>query len=186
MPRCRQLPGTDLAGIAYAYHFDAGLYAKYLRRFCEANGVNRVEGIINQVIQCPESGFIQSVALQSGHVVEGDLFLDCSGFRGLLIEQALETGYEEWGHWLPCDRAMAVPTASAGDIRPYTRSIAHKAGWQWNIPLQHRTGNGHVYCSRYISDDEARKVLLDHVEGEPLGEPRNIPFKTGRREKQWN
>ena len=121
------------------------------------------------------------MALESGQVVEGDLFLDCSGFRGLLIEQALETGYEEWGHWLPCDRAMAVPTASTGEIRPsYTLNRA-QGGLAMEYPLQHRTGNGHVYCSRYISDDEAQKVLLDHVEGEPLAEPRNIPFKTGRR-----
>ncbi|MGA1073289.1 MAG: tryptophan halogenase family protein, partial [Pseudohongiellaceae bacterium] len=151
-----QLPGTELPGLSYAYHFDAGLYAKYLRGFCEMRGVDRVEGIINQVRQNAETGFIEAVVLESGEVVEGDLFLDCSGFRGLLIEQALETGYEEWGHWLPCDRAMAVPTVLTDEIRPYTRSIAHRAGWQWNIPLQHRTGNGHVYCSQYVSDDEAR------------------------------
>ena len=181
-----QLPGTELPGLSYAYHFDAGLYAKYLRGFCEMRGVDRVEGIINQVRQHVETGFIEAVVLESGEVVEGDLFLDCSGFRGLLIEQALETGYEEWGHWLPCDRAMAVPTVLTDEIRPYTRSIAHRAGWQWNIPLQHRTGNGHVYCSQYVSDDEAREVLLSHLEGEPLAEPRNIPFKTGRRKKQWN
>jgi len=181
-----QLPGTELPGLSYAYHFDAGLYAKYLRGFCEMRGVDRVEGIINQVRQNAETGFIEAVVLESGEVVEGDLFLDCSGFRGLLIEQALETGYEEWGHWLPCDRAMAVPTVLTDEIRPYTRSIAHRAGWQWNIPLQHRTGNGHVYCSQYVSDDEAREVLLSHLEGEPLAEPRNIPFQTGRRKKQWN
>ena len=181
-----QLPGTELPGLSYAYHFDAGLYAKYLRGFCEMRGVDRVEGIINQVRQTAETGSIEAVVLESGEVVEGDLFLDCSGFRGLLIEQALETGYEEWGHWLPCDRAMAVPTVLTDEIRPYTRSIAHRAGWQWNIPLQHRTGNGHVYCSQYVSDDEAREVLLSHLEGEPLAEPRNIPFKTGRRKKQWN
>jgi len=181
-----QLPGTELPGLSYAYHFDAGLYAKYLRGFCEMRGVDRVEGIINQVRQNAETGFIEAVVLESGEVVEGDLFLDCSGFRGLLIEQALETGYEEWGHWLPCDRAMAVPTVLTDEIRPYTRSIAHRAGWQWNIPLQHRTGNGHVYCSQYVSDDEAREVLLSHLESEPLAEPRNIPFQTGRRKKQWN
>lgn len=181
-----QLPGTELPGLSYAYHFDAGLYAKYLRGFCEERGVRRVEGIINQVRRHSETGFIEAVVLESGEVVEGDLFLDCSGFRGLLIEQALETGYEEWGHWLPCDKAMAVPTVLTDEIRPYTRSIAHRAGWQWNIPLQHRTGNGHVYCSQYVSDDEAREILLNHLEGEPLAEPRNIPFKTGRRKKQWN
>lgn len=180
------LPGTDMAGLSYAYHFDAGLYARYLRRFSEAKGVVRREGIIARTHLCPTSGYIESVEMESGERIEGDLFLDCSGFRGLLIEQALKTGYEEWGHWLPCDRAMAVPTASTGQIKPFTRSIAHKAGWQWNIPLQHRVGNGHVYCSDYVSDDEARETLLAHVEGEVLAEPRNIPFKTGRRNLQWN
>jgi tryptophan halogenase len=184
--KLNKLPGTDMAGINYAYHFDAGLYAKYLRRYCESRGVSRVEGIINHSSICPDTGYIQSIQLESGQVIEGDLFIDCSGFRGLLIEQALETGYESWSRWLPCDRAMALPTQSPERIRPYTRSIAHKAGWQWNIPLQHRTGNGHVYCSDYVSDDEARQILLDNLEGEPLGEPRNIPFKTGRRKLQWN
>jgi tryptophan halogenase len=181
-----QIPGTQLPGISYAYHFDAGLYARYLRKFCEANGVKRVEGIIERAHLSPDTGFITSVELESGARIEGDLFLDCSGFRGLLIEQTLKTGYEDWTHWLPCDRALAMPSSSTGDIKPYTRSIAHNAGWQWNIPLQHRTGNGHVYCSRYVSDDEAAATLLANVDGEPLADPRSIPFKTGRRLKQWN
>jgi tryptophan halogenase len=184
--KVNQIPGTQLPGLSYAYHFDAGLYAGYLRQFSEARGVERIEGIISRTHLCTETGYIESVELQSGQRIEGDLFLDCSGFRGLLIEQALQTGYEDWTHWLPCDRALAMPTASAGEIKPYTRSIAHKAGWQWNIPLQHRTGNGHVYCSQYLSDDEAAAILTEHVDGEPLAEPRSIPFKTGRRRKQWN
>lgn len=178
--------GTSDGGLPYAYHFDAGLYAKYLRGYCESQGVTRVEGIVDHSSTCSDTGFIKSLTLKSGKEIEGDLFLDCSGFRGLLIEQALQTGYEEWSHWLPCDRAVAVPSESTGPIRPYTRSIAHKAGWQWNIPLQHRTGNGHVYCSSYVSDDEACHTLLSHLEGPPLTEPRQIPFKTGRRKLQWN
>ena len=178
--------GNGDGGIPYAYHFDAGLYAKYLRGYCESQGVSRVEGIVAHSSICPDTGFIKSLTLKSGQEIQGDLFLDCSGFRGLLIEQALQTGYEEWSHWLPCDRAVAVPSESTGSIRPYTRSIAHTAGWQWNIPLQHRTGNGHVYCSSYVSDDEACNTLLSHLEGAPLAEPRQIPFKTGRRKLQWN
>lgn len=184
--KLNQIPGTQLPGISYAYHFDAGLYARYLRKYCERGGVTRVEGIIRRAHQHPDTGFIESVELESGQLIEGDLFIDCSGFRGLLIEQVLETGYEDWTHWLPCDRALAVPTETHGAIKPYTRSIAHTAGWQWNIPLQHRTGNGHVYCSAYMSDDEAASTLLQHVESKPLAEPKSIPFKTGRRRKQWN
>ena len=184
--KVKQISGTDLQGIAYAYHFDAGLYAKHLRKFSETRGVKRIEGKISNVNQCAHTDFITDVVLESGQKVEGDLFIDCSGFRGLLIEQALKTGYENWSHWLPCDRALAVPTKSVGQVKPYTRSIAHKAGWQWNIPLQHRTGNGHVYCSDYISDEEARETLLAHLESEPLAEPRSIPFVTGRRKLQWN
>ena len=175
--KLQQLPGTDLAGLSYAYHFDAGLYAKYLRKFCEARGVERVEGIINRVHQCSDTGFIQSVELESGTVVEGDLFLDCSGFRGLLIEQTLETGYEEWGHWLPCDRAMAVPTVSTGEIRPYTRSIAHTAGWQWNIPLQHRTGNGHVYCSTICPTMKRGRCCLIILRANRWRSPATFPSK---------
>ena len=178
--------GNGDGGLPYAYHFDAGLYAKYLRGYCESQGVSRIEGIIANSSICPDTGFIKSLTLESGKEIQGDLFLDCSGFRGLLIEQALQTGYEEWSHWLPCDRAVAVPSESTGSIRPYTRSIAHTAGWQWNIPLQHRTGNGHVYCSNYVSDDEACDTLLSHLDGAPLAEPRQIPFKTGRRKLQWN
>lgn len=177
---------TPLAEIAYAYHFDAGLYARYLRRYAETHGVKRTEGKIGRVVLRPHDGFVEAVVLESGVKVTGDLFIDCSGFRGLLIEEALHTGYEDWTHWLPCDRAWAVPCAKVGPPTPYTRSTARGAGWQWRIPLQHRTGNGHVYSSRYISDDEAAAVLLRHLDGEPLGTPRQLKFTTGRRKKFWS
>ena len=177
---------TPLADIAYAYHFDAGRYAQYLRRYAEARGVTRTEGKVRQTLLRPEDGFVDAVVLESGARIAGDLFLDCSGFRGLLIEEALHTGYEDWTHWLPCDRAWAVPCEKIGPPTPYTRSSARSAGWQWRIPLQHRTGNGHVYSSRYISDDEAAAVLLQHLDGRPLGDPRLLRFTTGRRKRFWN
>ncbi len=170
----------------YAYHLDASLYAKYLRSFSEKLGVQRIEGLVDTVSCHSETGFIESVTLASGQQIEGDLFIDCSGFRGLLIEQTLHTGYEDWSHWLPCDRAVAVQTKSMRPPVPYTRSIARSCGWQWQIPLQHRVGNGLVYCSRYLSDEDAKKTLLDNVEGELINEPRVIKFQTGRRLKQWN
>ena len=174
------------SGVDYAYHFDAGLYAAYLRQYSEARGVQRIEGMIDAVQTRSEDGFIQSVSLASGDTITGDIFIDCSGFRALLIEHTLHTGVEDWSHWLPCDRALAVQTESAGEPIPYTRSIAHQSGWQWRIPLQHRVGNGLVYCSRYLGDDEAKKLLLENLEGEPRTEPRLIKFKTGRALKQWN
>lgn len=180
------MPNSPLADIAYAFHFDAGLYAKYLRRQAEGRGVVRTEGLIERVEQRPEDGFIQAVIMSDGSRIEGDLFIDCSGFRGLLIEQTLKTGYEDWTHWLPCDRAMAVPCAHGGELTPYTRSTAHRAGWQWRIPLQHRIGNGHVYCSQYVSDDEAAAVLLSNLDGVPLADPRPLKFVTGKRHKTWN
>jgi tryptophan 7-halogenase len=185
---CRDepLPETPVRGLAYAYHFDAGLYAAYLRKFAEARGCKRIEGKVVETLLDGESGNVSAVKLESGDVVKGDLFVDCSGFRGLLIEDALNTGYEDWTHWLPCDRALAVPCASSAPLLPYTRSTAHKAGWQWRIPLQHRIGNGHVYCSSYISDDEAASILLNNLDGEPLADPKPIRFKTGRRNKFWN
>jgi tryptophan halogenase len=172
--------------INFAYHLDATRYAKYLRKMSEANGVKRVEGKIANVRQDADSGFITSLLLESGAVIEGDFFVDCTGFRGLLIEQTLKTGYEDWSHWLPCDRAIAVQTESVGPAVPYTQSVAHDAGWRWRIPLQHRVGNGLVYCSRYCSDDEARATLLSNVTGKTLIEPRVIKFQTGRRTKSWN
>src|SRR4029078_722750 len=155
---------TPLAAVAYAYHFDAGLYAKYLRRYAEARGVQRREGKIVETRLRPD-GFVDAVVLDNGAVVSGELFIDCSGFRGLLIEQALHTGYEDWTHWLPCDRALAVPCESVSPLTPYTRSTAHRPGWQWRIPLQHRTGNGHVFSSRHMSEDEATALLLANLDG---------------------
>ncbi|WP_298334570.1 tryptophan halogenase family protein [uncultured Erythrobacter sp.] len=170
----------------YAYHFDAGLYAAFLRRLSEARGVTRIEGRVTDVAQRAEDGFIESVTLDNGEVVGGELFIDCSGFRGLLIEGTLEAGYENWQRWLPCDRAVAVPCAKQEDITPYTRSTAKSAGWQWRIPLQHRTGNGYVHCSEYISEDEATSVLMGSLDGEPQADPRTLRFVTGCRRKFWD
>jgi len=174
------------APINYAYHLDASVYAKFLRGYSEKFGVRRVEGKIKEVRQNGESGFIESLVLESGQVVEGDLFIDCTGFRGLLIEQTLKTGYVDWNQWLPCDRAVAVQTESTGPAVPYTRAIAHEAGWRWRIPLQHRVGNGLVYCSAHMSDEQATEKLLREVEGRTIVQPRVIRFRTGRRREAWN
>jgi tryptophan halogenase len=176
----------NLPGISYAYHFDAGLYAQFLRRYSEKFGVQRIEGLINKVEVNERNGIVDAIVLENGQRIEGELFIDCSGMQGLLIEKTLNTGFEDWSHWLPCDRAMAVPCESVSPIPPYTRSIAHNAGWQWRIPLQHRIGNGIVYSSKHMSDEQAKQTLLDSLDGNPLAEPRIIPFKTGRRRKQWN
>ncbi|KGI78858.1 tryptophan halogenase family protein [Oleiagrimonas soli] len=178
-------PRQVLSTLDYAYQFDASLYAAFLRTYAERHGVRRSEGKVTEV-NLREDGFIADVALENGTRLEGDLFIDCSGFRGLLIEGALHAGYEDWRHWLPCDRAIAVPCAHGEAFAPYTRSTAHAAGWQWHIPLQHRVGNGHVYCSHYISDDEATATLMNHLEGEALGEPRLLRFVTGRRRRFWH
>ena len=177
---------SPLANIAYAYHFDAGLYAKFLRGYAEARGVRRTEGKVAQTLLRESDGFIEAIVLESGEKIAGDLFVDCSGFRGLLIEQALHTGYDDWTHWLPCDRAMAVPCGKVEAPTPYTRSTARAAGWQWRIPLQHRTGNGYVYSSKYISDDEVSATLLKNLDGKPTADPRILKFVTGRRKKAWN
>lgn len=173
------------SALTYAYHLDAGFYARFLRQIAEKAGAVRIEGKIEQVV-LDETQYIKSIKLASGTLIDGDLFIDCSGFRGLLIEQALHTGYEDWSHWLPCDSAIAVQTESVRAPVPYTRSIAHHAGWQWQIPLQHRVGNGLVYCSRYMSDDEARKMLTEKVEGKLISEPKTIKFRTGQRRQHWN
>jgi len=171
--------------VGSAYHFDAALYAKYLRGYAEARRVERVEGKVKDVQLRSTDGFIESVQLENGQVLEADFFIDCSGFRGLLIEGALEAGYDDWAHWLPCDRAIAVQCERQKSIIPYTRSTAKSAGWQWRIPLQHRTGNGLVYCSEHISDDEAAGTLLSDLDGKPLAEPNFLRFKTGVRRKFW-
>ncbi|MEO9969885.1 MAG: tryptophan halogenase family protein [Hyphomonadaceae bacterium] len=179
-------PKSALAGINYAFQFDAGLYAAYLRRYAESKGVRRHEGRITNVRQTVATGFIEAVETETGQVLEADFFIDCSGFRGLLIEGALETGYEDWRKWLPCDRAIAVGCEKTEPLIPYTKATAHDAGWQWRIPLQHRTGNGHVYCSEFISDDEAASVLLENLDAEPISDPKFLRFMTGRRKKFWN
>ncbi|MEP6898727.1 MAG: tryptophan halogenase family protein [Rhodanobacter sp.] len=177
---------SPLSNIAYAYHFDAGRYAKYLRGYAERRGVRRTEGKIAQTALRANDGFVEAVILESGERIEGDLFIDCSGFRGLLIEQALHTGYNDFTHWLPCDRALAVACEKVGPPTPYTRSTARAAGWQWRIPLQHRTGNGYVYSSAHISDDEAAASLLANLDGPAVGDPRQLRFTTGVRKKFWN
>jgi tryptophan 7-halogenase len=185
-----QLPDPDPASIkstfGYAFQFDASLYAKFLSSLSQERGVRRVEGKITDTSLDSETGHVRSVTLENGTQIEGDLFIDCSGFRGLLIEQALATGYDDWSQYLPCNRAFAVPCEIVDPVGPYTRATARQAGWQWRIPLQHRIGNGHVYCSSYISDDEARDTLLNNLEGPALGEPRQLFFTTGRRNKLWN
>jgi len=173
-------------GLNYSYHLDATLYAKFLRGFAETHGVNRIEGKIVDVAKDINTGDIKSIQLANGHVIEGQLFIDCTGFSGLLIEKALHTGYEDWSHWLPCDSAVAVQTKSISAPLPYTRSIAHESGWQWRIPLQHRVGNGLVFCSKYLADDDAKTLLIDNIEGEPVSQARVIKFTTGRRRKGWN
>jgi tryptophan halogenase len=179
-------PRSVLSTFSYAYHFDAGLYARFLRTYAEARGVSRLEGKVASVQLHPETGFVDGVTMDDGRAVAADLFVDCSGFRGLLIEGALKTGYEQWTHWLPCDRALAMPSAATPDFTPYTRSTAKSAGWQWRIPLQHRTGNGYVYSSAHISDDEAEATLRAGLDGAALGDPRPLRFTTGRRKKAWN
>ncbi len=180
-----QDPRSVLSTYLYAYHFDASLYARFLREFSEARGVERIEGKVREVGQHAETGFIECLRLESGETIAGDLFIDCSGLRALLIEQTLKTGFEDWSHWLPCNRALAVPTEST-DLTPYTRSTAHAAGWQWRIPLQHRTGNGHVYSSNFMGDDEAAAILMRHLDAKPLADPRPIRFTTGCRRLHWN
>ena len=177
---------SPMATIAYAYQFDAALYADILRDYAQARGVQRIEGLITCARQHAETGLLESVALQDGREVAGQLFIDCSGFRALLIEQTLHAGYEDWTHWLPCDSAVAVPCQSPpGNIEPFTRATARDAGWQWRIPLQHRVGNGHVFCSRYVGEDEATATLLANLDGEPLAEPRLLRFNTGKRRRAW-
>ena len=178
-------PASPLSQLAYAYHFDASAYGRFLRRLAEQYGAERIEGRIVDVEQDGETGFITAVNLDDDRRVRGDLFIDCSGFRSLLLGQTLGVPFEDWSHWLPCDRAIAVPTEPTSPLLPYTRAIAEDCGWQWRIPLQHRSGNGHVYSSAHISDDDAEKVLLDSLESKPIGQPNRLRFKAGRRRKSW-
>ena len=177
--------GQQAAPLSYAYHFDAGLYAAFLRRRAEEGGVVRIEGRITGADRDPETGHVRAVRLENGSDVDGDLFIDCSGFRSLLLGETMGVDFEDWSHWLPCDRAIAVPTEPSTPMLPYTRATARTAGWQWRIPLQHRTGNGHVYSSAHNSDDEATATLLAHLDSKPTAEPRQLRFKAGRRAKMW-
>jgi len=183
--RPRGGPDSVLSLLKYAFHFDAGLYANYLRSYSEALGVTRIEGRVVHVNLRPEDGFISGVTLKDGRLVDGDFFLDCSGFRGLLIEQALEVGFEDWSQWLPCDRAVAIPCERVAPLLPYTRSTADAAGWRWRIPLQHRTGNGYVYCSDFSSDEAAGTRLISQLDGATGAAPRFLSFKAGRRSRFW-
>jgi hypothetical protein len=182
-------PAPGEMGVAnaysYGYHFDAGLYAAYLREYAVARGAQRVEGTIVEVEQHPGTGFVTALKLKDGRRIEGDLFIDCSGFRGLLIEGTLKAGYDDWSDYLPCNSALAVPCAKVPVLTPYTTASAKSAGWTWRIPLQHRTGNGHVYSNHFITDEAARQVLLDGLDGKALDEPRQLRFVTGRRKKSW-
>jgi tryptophan halogenase len=179
-------PHSPLADVAYAYHFDATQYARYLRELAEQRGVKRIEGKIVKVKQRGHDGFIESVILESGQEVGAELFIDCSGFRGLLIEETLKTGYVDWTQWLPCDSALVVPSERLASLVPYTRATARGAGWQWRIPLQHRTGNGYVYSSLHASDDEAMVTLMANLDGKALEAPRKLRFTTGMRKRFWH
>jgi tryptophan 7-halogenase len=172
--------------LPHAYHFDAGLYAKFLRKFSEKMGVKRTEGLVEHVQQCAQTGNVQALILKNGIKIEGDLFIDCSGMRALLIADTLNTGFEDWSHWLTCDRALAVPSQRFEKTLPYTRSIAHSAGWQWRIPLQHRNGNGLVYSSAHFNDEQAEELLLSNLDSKAIGEAKLFKYTVGRRKQQWH
>jgi tryptophan 7-halogenase len=174
-----------LSTLGYAYHFDASLYARHLRGIAERGGVTRVEGRLQDVERDGETGLVAALTTQRGERLAGDLFIDCSGFRALLIDGTMGGGFEDWSHWLPCDRAVAVPCARTSETTPFTRSTARPAGWQWRIPLQHRTGNGHVFASRFMGEDEATALLMANLDGEALAEPRTLRFTAGTRRRAW-
>jgi tryptophan halogenase len=180
-----RVPGAPASYLRYAYHFDAALYAAFLRRHAESRGVKRVEGKVCEVLRAPESGDLSGVRLANGGTVTGDFFVDCTGFRSLLLDKTLGVPWVDWRHWLPCDAALAVACEHDGPPRPYTMSTAKTAGWQWKIPTQQRTGNGHIYCSEFMSEDEATASLMDSLDGQPRGAPRLIRFAAGHREKFW-
>lgn len=184
--RPQPIPGTPLQNLSYALHFDAALFAQYLRRFAESRGVVRTEGKVAHVNLREDNGFIDHIALESGEQIAADLFIDCSGFRGVLIEAALHTGYNDWSHWLPCNSALAVPSDRLDSLPSHTVATAQTSGWTWRIPLQHRTGNGHVYCNQYISDDAALEVLVRGLNSAPRADPIHLRFTTGHRKQFWN
>ena len=179
-------PARIESTFGYAYQFDSGLYAKFLREFAEARGVRRVEGRVVDVAQNPDTGHVTGLRLDGGESVGGELFIDCSGFRGLLIEQTLGAGYADWSEWLPCNRAVTVASEVSDPLPPFTRATAREAGWQWRIPLTHRTGNGYVYCSNHISDDDAERDMLAGLDTPRTGEPRRLRFTTGQRNRFWS
>ncbi|QNN66109.1 tryptophan 7-halogenase [Sphingomonas rhizophila] len=181
-PKSSQSIGSSYS---YAYHFDASLYGRYLRTIAERRGVRRTEGKVANVETDAESGNIVALRLENGEEIRGDFFIDCSGFRSLLLGQTLDSPWEDWTKWLPCDRALAVPTERAGELTPYTRSTAMEAGWRWRIPLQHRTGNGYVFSSRFIDEDRAAEQLLSALDEPTLAEPRLLKFGAGRRTESW-
>jgi tryptophan 7-halogenase len=179
-------PNSPLSTYNYAYQFDATLFAPYLRDYAIARGAVRTEGRVVEVEQHPESGDVVALKMESGERIEGDLFVDCSGFAGVLLGRTLGTEWEDWSHWLPCDRAVALPcTSPPGPIEPYTRATAMSAGWRWRIPLQHRVGNGYVYSSAHVSDQDAADAIVASVEGEPMADPRVLRFRAGRRKRSW-
>ena len=178
-------PRSVMSSFSYAYQLDASRYAAFLREYAEARGVIRTEGKVVDCALTAEGGLVDFLRLEDGRTVTGDLYIDCSGFRGLVIEQALKTGFEDWTEFLPCDRAIAVPSRMTVENVPYTRATAREAGWQWRIPLQHRVGNGYVYCSRFTSDERAREVLMSNLEGEALADGKVIRFGAGKRKAQW-
>lgn len=184
--RLNKIGNTNMTGLSYAFHFDAGLYAKLLREHAEDNGVKRTEGLVEKVNVNEQTGFIESVMLKDGAIVEADFFIDCSGFRGLLIGGALGVEYQDWSRWLPVNKAVAVGCERTEPLLPYTKASARDAGWQWRIPLQHRTGNGHVFCDAFMSVDEATSVLIDNLDAPAIGEPKELSFTTGRRDKFWH
>ena len=184
--RMDRVGNTSMTGLSYAFHFDAGLYALYLRGIATGMGVVRQEGKVVEVERNAETGHVEAVLLERGERVAGDLFIDCSGFRGLLIGETMGVGYEDWSHWLPCNSAVAVGSEASQPLLPYTKATAHDAGWQWRIPLQHRTGNGHVFCDDFITETEATDTLLNNLDAPPLGTPKRLRFKTGRRKEFWH
>ncbi len=186
MPAQADPPNSPIGDIAHAYHFDASAYALYLREVAESRGVTRLDGEIEEVETDPQTGRVAALRLRDQRRIEGQLFIDCTGFSALLLGKAMGVPFVDWSHWLPCDRAWAVPCESVSPLTPYTRATARDAGWQWRIPLQHRIGNGHVFCSAAISEDEAAHVLLQNLDGKPLADPRLLRFRTGMRESAWH